>query len=104
MTTSTATTATPSRKRASPPRSVQRSAKAAAKAVDSEATIVTLPIAGTLHLPSKRSLTYFAALGALAAFGVIEWPIAAVVGIGHLLAQQRGNAILEEFGEGLSDA
>lgn len=100
MTASTAT----NKKRATPARSAQRSAKAAAKAVDAEATIVTIPFAGTLHLPSKGSLTYFAALGALAAFGVIEWPIAAVVGIGHLLAQQRGNAVLEEFGEGLSDA
>ena len=48
--------------------------------------------------------TYFVTVAALVAFGAIEWPVAAVVGIGHLLAQQHGNAVLEEFGEGLSDA
>lgn len=80
------------------------SADAAVKAIRSHDTAVTIPAAGTLHLPSKSTLAYFAGIGALAALGIIEWPVAAVVAIGHLLAQQHGNAALEEFGQGLTDA
>lgn len=78
--------------------------EAAARAVREQATSVTLPGLGALTLPSKGTLAYFAAVAGLAAFGLVDWPVAAVVGVGHLLAQQRGNAALEEFGEGLSDA
>ncbi len=86
-----------------PSRSIGSSADAAAKAVESHGTTLTIPAVGELNLPSKGTLAYFVAIGALAAFGVLEWPVAAIVGVGHLLSQQRGNAILEEFGEGLSD-
>jgi len=56
-----------------------------------------------VQLPSKGTLAYFAVAG-LAALGLLDWPVAVVIGVGHLLAQQRGNVLLEEFGEGLSDA
>ncbi len=90
-----------------PPRSRNGSAAAAAaaaKAVQAHGTSISILEMGTMQLPSKGTLAYFVGIGALAAFGILEWPVAAVVGIGHLLAQQRGNAVLEEFGQGLSDA
>ncbi len=85
-------------------RSAAGSAKAAAKVVEAHNTSLTLPAVGSVKLPSKGTFAYFAAVGALAALGLLDWPVAAVVGLGHLLAQQRGNSLLEEFGEGLSDA
>jgi len=67
---------------------------------------LTVPSLGAVQLPSKGTLAYFAAVAGLAALGLLEWPVAVavVIGVGHLLAQQRGNVLLEEFGEGLSDA
>ncbi len=100
MASKRATSPTPTR----PPRARNGSAAAAAKAVEAHGTSISIFEMGTVQLPSKGTLAYFVGIGALAAFGILEWPVAAVVGIGHLLAQQRGNAVLEEFGQGLSDA
>src|SRR5262245_12018121 len=36
----------------------------------------------TLQLPSPPRLIYYAGLGTLAAVGVIEWPVAAAIGVG----------------------
>lgn len=65
---------------------------------------MTVPSLGAVQLPSKGTLAYFGAVAGLAALGLLDWPVAVVIGVGHLLAQQRGNVLLEEFGEGLSDA
>ncbi|WP_245761724.1 hypothetical protein [Saccharopolyspora shandongensis] len=40
------------------------------------------------NLPSPGQLAYFGGLGALAALSVIEWPVAAAIGIGTLVAQR----------------
>jgi len=63
-----------------------------------------VPSLGAVQLPSKGTLADFGAVAGLAALGLLDWPVAVVIGVGHLLAQQRGNVLLEEFGEGLSDA
>ena len=67
-----------------------------------------MPSLGAVQLPSKGTLAYFAAVAGLAALGLLDWPVAVavavVIGVGHLLAQQRGNVLLQEFGDGLSDA
>ncbi|GAA0941100.1 hypothetical protein GCM10009550_11020 [Actinocorallia libanotica] len=39
-------------------------------------------------LPPKERLGYYAGLGALAAVGVIEWPVAAVIGVGMAIARR----------------
>lgn len=77
---------------------------AAAAAVAAHAGSLHLPGVGKVELPSKGSLAYYSALAGLTALGLLEWPVALVVGVGHLLAQQQGHAVLEEFGEGLSEA
>jgi hypothetical protein len=40
----------------------------------------------TLQLPSPQRLIYYAGLGTLAAVGVIEWPVAAAIGVGVWLS------------------
>lgn len=75
-----------------------------AQPVGSHTTVISLPAFGTVQLPSKGTLAYFGAVAGLAALGLVEWPVAVIVGVGHMLAQQHGNAVLEEFGEGLGDA
>ncbi|MFI7635057.1 hypothetical protein [Nonomuraea sp. NPDC049400] len=40
-------------------------------------------------LPAPERMAYYGALGALAAFGVLEWPVAAAIGAGTIVAQRR---------------
>ncbi|MGJ3560090.1 hypothetical protein ACR6C2_21790 [Streptomyces sp. INA 01156] len=43
-------------------------------------------------------LAFLAGLGFLAAFELIEWPIALAIGVGHELARSRHGKVLREFG------
>ncbi len=99
-----ATDAKTNRKSSGTSRSPSGSAKAAKTAVEAHGTSLTVPSLGAVQLPSKGTLAYFAAVAGLAALGLLDWPVAVVIGVGHLLAQQRGNVLLQEFGDGLSDA
>ena len=36
--------------------------------------------------------------------GIIEWPITAVIGAGHLLAAQRNNRAIRDLGEAMEQA
>jgi hypothetical protein len=65
---------------------------------------VTVPIVGQVKLPPTRDLAYYTTVGALTAMGVLEWPVAAVVVTGHLLASTAHDSDLREAGEGLEQA
>ncbi|MFG1948391.1 hypothetical protein [Nonomuraea sp. NPDC048826] len=39
-------------------------------------------------LPPPERIAYYGALGALAVFGVVEWPVAAAIGMGAVIAQR----------------
>ena len=59
---------------------------------------ITVPVIGTLTLPTPDRLVFYGVLGALGAFGVIEWPVALVVGVGHYLSEQRVFPALRQAG------
>ncbi len=40
------------------------------------------------NLPSPGQLAFYGGLGALAALSVIEWPVAAAIGVGTVVAQR----------------
>jgi hypothetical protein len=63
-----------------------------------------LPLVGPVAVPPPDRLAYFAGLGVLAAIEVIEWPIALVIGAGHLLADQHWSRVLGGVGEAAEDA
>ncbi|MTD54711.1 hypothetical protein [Amycolatopsis pithecellobii] len=65
---------------------------------------IELPVLGEMHLPPPNRLAYFAGLGVLAAFGVVEWPLAVVVAAGHLLADQHWSQVVSGLGESLEEA
>jgi hypothetical protein len=65
---------------------------------------LNVPVVGTVTFPCRDQLVFFGGLGLLAVVGMIEWPVAAVVGAGHLLAAKRNNKALREFGEALEQA
>ena len=63
-----------------------------------------LPVLGTVRLPPMDSLVWLGGLATLAAVGLVEWPVAAAIGVGHLLVQQEHFRILHDFGEALEQA
>jgi hypothetical protein len=40
----------------------------------------------------------------MVAVEVLEWPVAVVLGLGHLLMSQRNNKTLRDFGQALDEA
>lgn len=53
---------------------------------------VRVPVIGTITLPEAEGLAYYAALAGLAVAGMVDWPIVAAIGIGHILvANRNGN-------------
>ena len=60
-----------------------------------------LPIVGAVPVPRPEQIAYFAVMGLMVAFEIIEWPVAVTIAAGHLLATEQHNHVLEEIGEAL---
>jgi hypothetical protein len=71
---------------------------------EGETFVVNLPVVGQVEIPRPEQLAYYGGLAALAAFELIDWPVALVIAAGHVLASNHHNQILEELGEALEDA
>ena len=59
---------------------------------------------GPVRVPSPDRLAFYGGIAALALFGIVEWPVALVIGIGHLLADDHHHKLLADFGEALGEA
>jgi hypothetical protein len=70
---------------------------------EGETFAVELPIVGRVQIPRPDQLAYFGGLAALAAFELIDWPVAVVIAAGHVLASNHHNRVLEELGEAMED-
>lgn len=46
---------------------------------------IRLPLVGRVTVPPPDQLAFFGVLGALAAIGAIEWPVAAAIGVGQVV-------------------
>ncbi|HUC25425.1 MAG TPA: hypothetical protein VMA73_22185 [Streptosporangiaceae bacterium] len=85
--------------------STRRVERALTSTLDKHTVSVTLPDnLGTLRLPEPKRIGYYAGLAALAAFGILDWPVAIALGIGHVLAEQHRNEFVEDFGQALLEA
>ncbi|RCG29979.1 hypothetical protein DQ384_17625 [Sphaerisporangium album] len=60
---------------------------------------IRLPFIGMVAIPSIERLTYYAALAALAAFRLIDWRLALIIGLGHALAEQNLFRSLKGIGQ-----
>ncbi len=105
------TTARPSRQAATPAAGrpewgfpVAHAALAAERTVQRNSTHLELPVIGVIHLPAKEELAFIGGVTALAAVGILEWPVAVLLGIGHTLSTNRHNKLMREFGEALQEA
>jgi hypothetical protein len=65
---------------------------------------IDVPIVGTVQMPSADRLAFYATLGVLGALEVIDWPVALVVGVGHLLSEQHHSRTLQEAGQAVESA
>lgn len=71
---------------------------------EAETFAIELPILGRLNVPRPEQLAYYGGLALLAAFDLIDWPVAVAVAAGHILASSHHNEILEQLGEALEEA
>ncbi len=79
--------------------------RAAAVVLDKHSLRVALPNdLGAVRVPEPERLAFYGGLAAMALFGVVEWPAAIVLGIGHLLAEDHNHRLLRDFGEALEEA
>ncbi|MGW0231055.1 hypothetical protein ACWDWO_22320 [Actinopolymorpha singaporensis] len=65
---------------------------------------MTLPVFGPVTLPATERLAFYAGLAAVAALGIVDWPVVAVISVGHLLAEDQRNRLLRDFGLALQEA
>ena len=84
-------------------RSDTSQADAVANIREGETFSVNLPVVGQVEIPRPEQLAYYGGLAALAAFELIEWPVAIVIAAGHLLASNHHNKLLEELGEAIEE-
>ena len=79
--------------------------QAADRVVDQHTIRFTLPDRmGTVTLPEPQHLAFYGGLTAMAVLGFLDWPVAVVLGVGHLLAADQHHRILREFGDALEEA
>ncbi len=80
---------------------------AAQQAVDSNSSHLRFHVGDTavdVSFPPLDKLAFYAGLGGAVAFGLIEWPIAALSGLGHLLSDDRHHRTVRALGEALDAA
>jgi hypothetical protein len=87
-----------------PTRPVAHALVAAERAVRRNSLHVQLPIVGELQMPAAEEVAFIGGVTALAVVGVLEWPVAVLLSIGHGLATARHNKLLRAFGEALEEA
>ncbi len=77
---------------------------AARRAIAHNSLRVEVPGLATLRLPAPEHWAFYVGLATVAGFGFIDWPVAGVLALGHLLAEDRHNRLLQDFGEALEEA
>ncbi|BBX75111.1 hypothetical protein H7H78_06670 [Mycobacterium shinjukuense] len=78
--------------------------EAVQKIREGETFAVNLPVVGQVGVPRPEQLAYYGGLAVLAAFELIDWPVALVIAAGHILATNQHNRFLEELGEAMEEA
>jgi hypothetical protein len=78
--------------------------RAVQKNLTENSVTVEVPGMGRMRLPALDSLAWLGGLAALAALSVVDWPVAAAIGVGHVLAQQHHLRLLQDFGKALEEA
>lgn len=62
------------------------------------------PRSASVALPAPEHLAFYAGVGAMAVFGIMEWPVVAALVVGHTLVNAQHNKVLQSLGEALEEA
>jgi hypothetical protein len=62
-----------------------------------------LPVVGDVGLPPVSEVAFYGGVVVLAAVGLVEWPVAILLGVGHQLATNSHFKSLREFGQALEE-
>lgn len=87
-----------------PPRRRHAARHAASMARQRKTVRLVVPELGAVTLPSPGRFAFYAGLGLAAACGLVEWPVAVAVGVGHALVDNSDSESLRAFGEALEAA
>lgn len=81
-----------------------RGARAAAEGVVRRNKVRIHMLGRYVDLPSGQQLVFLAGLGLLTVLEFVEWPVALVLAVGHVLAEDAHNRLLRQFGAALEEA
>jgi hypothetical protein len=65
---------------------------------------VHLPLLGEVMLPPLEELVFVGGITVLTLLGLVDWPVALLVAVGHALSLSGRNRVLREFGAALEAA
>ncbi len=85
-------------------RPVEHAILAAERAVRDNSLQLQLPVIGEVQLPAGEEVAFIGGTAALALLGVLEWPVAMLLCVGHTMATARHNRLIRAFGEALQEA
>jgi hypothetical protein len=74
---------------------------AAEQAVRRNSLFLRVPVLGELALPAPEQVAFIGGVAVLAVVGVLEWPVAALLCIGHGVATQAHRKMVRALGEAL---
>jgi hypothetical protein len=74
------------------------------RAVRRDSRQLQLPVVGRVPVPSTEDLAYYGGVTALVVLGLVDWPVALLLGVGHELAASKHRTMLRSFGEALEVA
>jgi hypothetical protein len=78
--------------------------KAVANAMAKNSIHLEVPGIAHIELPPADQLAFLGGIATLVVLQIIEWPVAVVLGVGHVLVHNRHHALLRDFGEALDEA
>jgi hypothetical protein len=62
------------------------------------------PWSVSVTLLAPEHLAFYAGVGAIAVFGIVEWPVVVALVVGHTLVNAQHNKVLKSLGEALEEA
>jgi hypothetical protein len=76
---------------------------AAEQAVQRNSLFLRVPVLGELTLPPPEQVAFIGGVAVLAVIGVLEWPVALLLGVGHGLATNAHRKVVRAFGQALEE-
>ncbi|MBV8930660.1 MAG: hypothetical protein JO152_16180 [Mycobacteriaceae bacterium] len=86
------------------PRLNVKQSRAVERIREAESMPLDLPVVGHVRIPHPDRLAFYAGLAALAAFSLLDWPVAVVLAVGHALSENHHSRVARELGEVLEEA